>query len=65
LVLSVVGETRVVLGTDFPFAAMEEPAGQVLREAEAAGIISPAARARILTENVEALLGRPLAGQRP
>jgi aminocarboxymuconate-semialdehyde decarboxylase len=62
LVLSVVGETRVVLGTDFPFAAMEQPAGQVLREAEAAGIISPAARARILTENVEALLGRPLAG---
>jgi aminocarboxymuconate-semialdehyde decarboxylase len=50
LVLDRVGEDHVVLGTDYPFAAREAPAGAVLRDLE------PTTATRIGVTNGESLL---------
>lgn len=52
LVLDRVGESHVVLGTDYPFAAREAPAGAVL------GDLDPGLRTRIGAENGETFLTR-------
>jgi aminocarboxymuconate-semialdehyde decarboxylase len=57
LVLSLVGPGHVVLGTDFPFAAQETPAGRVVREAESRSIVSAEESSRILSRNALTLLG--------
>lgn len=52
LVLDRVGESHVVLGTDYPFAAREAPAGAVLDD------LAPDLRTRIAAENGETLMTR-------
>ncbi|HEY2195155.1 MAG TPA: amidohydrolase family protein [Actinomycetospora sp.] len=57
LVLDRVGEGHVVLGTDYPFAAREVPAGAVLRE------LDPDTRTRIGAANGETLMTRTIAAE--
>jgi aminocarboxymuconate-semialdehyde decarboxylase len=57
LVLDRVGEDHVVLGTDYPFAAREAPAGAVL------GDLDPSMRARIGAVNGETLMTRTIPAE--
>jgi len=55
LAATVFGEGHVLLGSDFPFAAREEPLGDALRHAVAAGLLSSDALAAIAGENATRL----------
>ncbi|MEV0586845.1 amidohydrolase family protein [Nonomuraea sp. NPDC050310] len=54
LLVDVLGDEHVLLGSDFPYPLGETPVGQVVRNA---GFLSGTARARILGNNAEVFLG--------
>lgn len=58
--LELVGADRLVVGTDYPFAVAERPAGAVVDRAE----LDPAIKQQLLRDNAVGLLGRA-AGDHP
>ncbi|BCB90922.1 amidohydrolase family protein [Phytohabitans suffuscus] len=56
LLVDVVGEDRVVVGSDYPYPLGERPAGRVVREA---GFLTEEQRAKIMIANAARFLGRP------
>lgn len=54
LLVDTLGDTRVMLGTDYPYPLGERPAGQVVRTA---GFLTEEARGRLLGGNAERFLG--------
>ena len=57
LTLAKFGTDHVVVGTDYPFAARETPAGVTIRGARSAGYCDEATERAVTTENAAALLG--------
>ena len=55
LLVDVMGEDRVVLGSDYPYPLGERPVGQVVRKA---GFLSPEQRMKLLSTNALRFLGR-------
>jgi aminocarboxymuconate-semialdehyde decarboxylase len=55
LLVSVVGEDRVVVGSDYPYPLGERPAGQVVRKSS---FLTEEQRTKLLTTNAERFLGR-------
>jgi aminocarboxymuconate-semialdehyde decarboxylase len=58
LLLEVMGEERVMLGSDYPFPLGELRVGKLIRDLEG---LSPAARRKLLVENAARFLGLPAA----
>ena len=54
LLLEVLGEDRVVVGSDYPYPLGERPAGRVVREA---AFLTESQRAKLLSSNAQRLLG--------
>jgi aminocarboxymuconate-semialdehyde decarboxylase len=58
VLVDTLGADRVVMGSDYPYPLGERPAGAVVRRAS---FLDDAARARLLSGNAEAFLGRKVA----
>ena len=58
VLVDTLGVDRVVMGSDYPYPLGERPAGAVVRRAS---FLDDAARARLLSGNAEAFLGRKVA----
>lgn len=57
LLVDVMGEDRVMLGSDYPYPLGERPAGQVVRKAD---FLTPAQREKLMSGNASRFLGLTL-----